>query len=141
MNEYYKYSETPENWTELITVSEFPNYPNQPSDYAEAIMSRDHSPNNYDRPMATNSKTNKVSFVFLLTGKTESYKYIEFNATQVLPYKNNKGLKVVQFAKKYKYTTREEYLSQFNSMEEDKSKFFNLIKNLEMPDVVHEIVE
>lgn len=141
MNEYYKSNEKGSDWTELITVSEFPNYPNKTMDYAESILSRDSSPNNYDRPLVSNSRTEKVTFVFLLIGKTDEYKYIEFNVMQALPYKNYKGLKTILYTKRYKYTTREEYQTAFNQMETDKQRYFNLVKEMEIPAVVHENIE
>ena len=141
LNEYYKSDETGYNWTELITVCEFPNYPNSPSNYAESILSRDNAPDNYDRPMSTNSRSGKVTCVFLLAGKMDETKYIEFNVMQVLPYKNSKGIKTLLYAKKYNYKTREELADVFNKMEADKQKYFNLVKELEMPAVLHENIE
>ncbi len=141
LNEYYKPGEGPSNWTEMITVSEFPNYPNKPMDYVEAILTRDHSPNNYDRPIVSNSKSEKTTFVFLLTGKTDEAKYVEFNIMQVMPYKNSKGLKTLQYAKKYYYTDREDYTNKFKDMEDKKMYIFTQVKDLEMPEMIRQEIE
>ena len=136
VNEYYKENETPDNWTEMISVSELPKYQSSTMDYAEMILSVDHSPNNYDRPVTMNSKTEKVTFVYLLRGKNGDLRYLNFNAMQVLPYKNRKGIKCVQYSRKHLYTNREEYLSGFNAIETDKTKYFNLVKDMEMPELI-----
>lgn len=136
VNEYYKENETPDNWTEMISVSELPKYQSSTMDYAEMILSVDHSPNNYDRPVTMNSKTDKVTFVYLLRGKQGDVRHIDFNAMQVLPYKNRKGIKCVQYSRKHLYTNREEYLSGFNAIETDKTKYFNLVKDMEMPELI-----
>ena len=136
VNEYYKENETPENWTEMITVSEFPKYEGMTMDYADMILSVDHSPNNYDRPVSCNSKTDKVTFVYLMRGKKNNVYYTDFNVMQVLPFKNRKGLKCFQYSNKHTYMTKEEYTSEYQKMENEKQKYFDLVKEVSMPDVI-----
>ena len=136
VNEYYKQNESKDNWTEMITVSEFPAYAGSTMDYAEMILSIDHSPDNYDRPISCSSKTDKVTFVYLMRGKNDKVRYLDYNAMQLLPYKNRKGLKCVQYTKRYTYATREEFNSAYNEVENTKNKYFGLIKDMEMPEVI-----
>ncbi|MCR5266393.1 MAG: hypothetical protein K6E29_07350 [Cyanobacteria bacterium RUI128] len=136
VNEYYKENESPEGWTEMITVSEFPKYEGGTMDYADMILSVDHSPNNYDRPVSCNSKTDKVTFVYLMRGKKNDVYYTDFNVMQVLPYKNRKGLKCFQYSNKHTYLNKAEYASEYQKMENEKQKYFDLVKDVTMPDVV-----
>ena len=140
MNEYYKEGEQGFNWTELITVQEFPNNAMQPLEYAELIQSKDQSPDGYDQMLNRNRQLNTVTFIFLMRGRTDDYRYVEFNVMKVEPYKGKRGLRTMQYAKKYKYNNREEFLNALAEIDKEKNTIFNEMKNTLIPPVVHESI-
>jgi len=58
-----------------------------------------------------------------------------------MPYKNSKGLKTLQYAKKYYYTDREDYTNKFKDMEDKKMYIFTQVKDLEMPEMIRQEIE
>jgi len=138
MNEYYKTKEKGHGWTELITVMSHPNSKYTPSDFVKGMMSAQPKVNGFDNIVVIDKKTNEVTAAFFLVGKENNYDYFEFNVLKVA-YKdgNKKGLKTVQYAKKYKFTDAETCVQQLNKMNKTKMKYFNLVYDMQIPKIIN----
>jgi hypothetical protein len=140
INRYFKSGENTSNWTESVTVTEYPNETLSPLEYAELIQSKDHSPDGFEQPVSRNRQLNNATFTYLLRGRTGEDRFVELNVVKAEPYKGKKGLTTLKYSKKYYFATKTEYTKALEDIEQIKQTLFNEMKETLLPPVVHETI-
>jgi hypothetical protein len=136
-NEYYKTYENYANWTELISVH---NYPNAYSPIEQAKLFRDYlGEMNCPSALDIDEENNSATLDFILINNKKLPIILEFN---IFKYEKSPicGTNAIQYARRYRINNSLEIDTVKKSFQKKRDNYLKQIKRLEIPSIVqHEV--
>lgn len=133
INEYVRPTQSVNNWTNLVTVHYFPKQKSA-EDYINNFL---FLINQSETMYGIINFPDKKLISFGIIGTEKNGGYIEYNVLRcdegVL-----KGLKVIQFAHKYKFSDEESFKKAVERSKKYNMKYVNSLLNLSIPEIVKE---
>lgn len=129
INEYVRPSQNLKNWTNIITVHYFPET-KSPEKYVNAMTSLILSGKSNMYMIKAMPEYNLISFSIVSMKNDKGY--IEYNVLKAEPAKEG-GIKVIQFAHKYKFNNKDEFVNAFEKAKRYNMKYINGLINLQSP--------
>lgn len=131
INEYVRPSQNLENWTNIITVHYFPKIKN-PETYVNNMTS--HVRANEPVMYMIMGMPNKNLISFSIISLNDYKGYIEYNVLRAEPEQKG-GIKVLQFAHKYKFSNKDEFTKACERTFKYNMKYINGLLNLQIPEI------
>ena len=138
INEYYKFGETYENWTELIAVHHYPNE-YSPIDLAKSMSAQLNSMN-FPNTVMANDNANSAIIDFMLIDSAKIPIIVEFN---IFKYEKNStcGTSAIQYARRYFISDLTEIGKLRNFFRKKREKYINKITSFKIPELITDKIE